>query len=89
MQAVGATQPGLHGESKDIKTPPPSLPHPKHTTNRPPRLRVCALQVRENRRGLLSGFSFCPLVHEAIFFCRSRQLGLLSAKTALYAYTDA
>ena len=56
MQAVGATQPGLHGESKDIKTPLLRA-HPKPLPNRPPRRRVCALQVRENRRGLLSGFS--------------------------------
>lgn len=60
-----------------------------HTANRPPRRRVCVPQIRENRRGLLSGLSFCPLVHEMIFFCRSRQPGLLYAKTALYAYTDA
>lgn len=85
VQAVGATQPGVYGESKGIKHPPPL---PPHTTNRRPRRRVSALQIRENRRGLLSGFSFCPLVHEAIFLCRSWKPGLLSAKTALYAYTD-
>lgn len=39
MQAVGATQPGLHGESKDIKTPPtPSLTQSTQPTARP----VCA-----------------------------------------------
>lgn len=77
------------GSTEKVRALNPPLPAPPpHTTNRPPRRRVCALQIRENRRGLLSGFSFCSLAHEAIFLCRSRQPGLLSAKTALYAYTD-
>lgn len=42
MQAVGATQPGLHGESKDIKTPP-SPPSPKaHNQPPAPSARLCA-----------------------------------------------
>lgn len=78
--------PGSTEKVRALNTPLPAPP--LHTTNRRPRRRVSALQIRENRRGLLSGFSFCPLVHEAIFLCRSWKPGLLSAKTALYAYTD-
>lgn len=47
MQAVGATQPGVHGESKGIKTPLLPAP-PLRTTNRQLRRRVCALQIRES-----------------------------------------
>lgn len=71
------------GSTEKVRTLTP-LP----AANRPPRRRVCAPQVRETRRAPLSGFSFCPLAHEAILFSGSRQPGLLSAETALCAWTD-
>lgn len=85
VQTVGAPQPGVHGESKGNTPPPSTTPSLSPCiSNHPPCQRVCVLPRSVKPTRFVVWLLFLPTGPWGDFFCRSRQPGLLSAKTALY-----